>query len=229
MKPAGLIPRFAAALMALAATGTPVFAAGPGRGLLFSALLFERTPLAERWAALRPEAEALFPAIKLKAVADLHVTIVYIGADWDAGKVAYLRQEVALPLKESVALTPEVAFFGRNGRVVAIELKGFPADLERRVIELKKRLSAAGVKQPEAYDGSFRPHVTIAEARSSPPSADEALQLEAFRRWLIPRLYLASLPVMLGPEMPVRWLLADAPRPDPIPEYVPVEAFGGGE
>jgi 2'-5' RNA ligase len=229
MKPDRRILRSAPALLALAMISAHASAASPARGLLFSAFLFERTPLAERWAAIRPEAEALFPAIKLKAVVDLHMTVVYIGADWDADKAAFLRREVTLPRTQAVSLTPRVAFFGRNDRVVAIELKGFPGDLERRVIELKKKLSAAGVKPPEAYDGSFRPHVTIAEARNSPPGPEEALQLDAFRRWVTPRLDPATLSIVLEAEMPIRWLLAAAPHPDPLREYMPLEAFGSGE
>lgn len=229
MKTQCLSLRAAAALLALAALALSAFAAAPARGLLFSAFLFDRTPLAERWAVLRPEAERLFPALKLKAIADLHVTVVYIGGEWDAEKLAGLRQAVTLPLREAVALVPEVAFFGRGNRVVAIELQGFPDEFRERVIGIKKSLSQAGVKRPEPYDDTFRPHVTLAEAPDSPPTGEQARQLDAFRLWINERLDLTTLQVTLDPGMPIRWLLADAPRSAPFPEYVPVETHVNGE
>jgi len=196
-----------------------------GRGLLFSAFLFDRTLLGERWAVLRSEAEALFPRLKLKAVADLHVTVVYIGKDWDAGKLALLRQAVSIPLRDAIPLVPEIAYFGRNNRVVAVELKGLPEELCARIIGLKQELSQAGLKNPEAYDGSFRPHVTIAEARNSPPTEQEVRDLEGFREWVVPRLDLPTMKLALDPAMPVQWLLAAAPRPAPVPDYITVESF----
>lgn len=199
------------------------------QGQLFSAYLFDRTPLGERWAGLRPEAEALFPALKLKAVPDLHVTVVYIGEDWDAEKLSRLRQAVTLPVSEPVSLAPAIAYFGRSDRVIAVELKGLPEELSRRVAGIKTSLSAAGMKKPEAYDGSFRPHVTLAEARSIPPTPEEARQLEAFRLWVSQRLELPTLKVALDPAMSIRWLLAAAPRPTPVPEYIAVEDFLSAE
>ena len=51
-------------------------------GYLFSAILFNETPLGKRWAKMKPEAEKLFPNLKLKSAEDLHVTVIYIGKDW---------------------------------------------------------------------------------------------------------------------------------------------------
>ena len=107
------------------------------KGYLFSAILFGNTPLGERWAELRPEAEKLFPNLKLKPVPDLHVTIIYIGGEWDAEKLAALRQTVSIPIEETIRLNPEIAYFGRNNHVIAVELKGIPEELQERIIGAK--------------------------------------------------------------------------------------------
>jgi len=197
----------------------------PGNGSLFSAVLFAGTPLGERWAKVRPEAETLFPLLKLKAVPDLHVTIAYIGKEWNAEKLALIRQTASLPMWERIRLVPEIAFFGRNNRVIAAELKGLPEEWRERIAGMKMKLNEAGLKRPEASDSSFRPHVTLAEAKNMPPTEEEVRELEAFRQWIVSRLDLPTLEVVLDTAMPIQWLLADAPRPTPIPEYITVESY----
>ena len=197
----------------------------PGNGALFSAVLFTDTPLGERWTKARSEAENLFPHLKLKAVPDLHVTIAYIGKEWNAEKLALIRQTSTLPAWERIRLVPEIAPFGRNNRVIAVELKGLPEEWRERIIGLKRKLNEAKLKNPEAADSSFRPHVTLAEAKNTPPTEDEVRELEAFRQWIVSRLDLPTLEVVLDTTMPIQWLLADAPRPAPLPEYITVESF----
>jgi 2'-5' RNA ligase len=204
----------------------PAETAGAARGNLFAAFLFGETELGRRWAVLRPVAETLFPALKMKAVSDLHVTFVYIGAGWRNEDLSRLRQfmkeaapAMVMPLRAGLTR------FGRNGRVVAVELTGAPEAFLARVAALKAELNAAGLKKPEAYDSAYRPHVTLAEARESPPTEEQARQLEAFREWAAGRLDPATLELSLGPALPLRLLLVDADRPSLIPEYVPVEVL----
>ena len=199
------------------------------KGFLFSAILFDNTPLGERWAQLRPEAEELFPHLKLKAVADLHVTIVFIGKEWDVEKLAVLRETLSIPIEETIRLIPEIAYFGSNNRVIAVELKGIPEDLLERIIGMKMKLNEAGLKSPDKYDDSFRAHVTIAEARDRPPTPEQARELQAFQEWIRPRLDFSTLEVVLDPTMPIQWMLAGATRPTPIPEYITVESFLSNE
>jgi carboxyl-terminal processing protease len=211
---------------AAAQESRPAVAGATARGNLFSAFLFGDTELGRRWAVLRPEAERTFPALKLKAVADLHVTFVYIGADWRDQDLPRLRQAMRGAAPAAVMpLRAELTRFGRNGRVVAVELTGAPETFLARVAALKSELNAAGLKKPEAYDSDYRPHVTLAEARESPPSEDQARQLEAFRAWAAGRLDPSTLGLSLGPSLPLRLLLADADRPALLPEYIPVESF----
>jgi 2'-5' RNA ligase len=195
------------------------------KGNLFSAVLFADTALGQRWAELRPEAEKLFPGLKMKAVADLHVTVIYIGEDWTIENLPALRKAMTVTIPGTLRLSPEVALIGRNQHVVVVDMKGIPESLQAQIFAVKAALNQAGLKKPEAYDASFRPHVTLAEARSSPPSEQQARELKAFKAWITPRLDLPTLSVVLEPSMPIRLLLAEATRPAPLPEYIPVEKF----
>jgi 2'-5' RNA ligase len=195
------------------------------KGNLFSAILFADTPLGQRWAKLRPEAEKLFPGLKMKAVADLHVTIIYIGEDWTIENLPALRKAMTVTIPGTVHLSPEVAILGRNQHVVVVDMKGLPEALQTQIVTVKAELNKVGLKKPEAYDASFRPHVTLAEAKANPPTEQEALELKAFQAWITPRLDLPTLSVVLEPSMPIPLLLAEATRPDPLPEYIPVEKF----
>jgi len=67
--------------------------------------------------------------------------------------------------------------------------------------------------------------VTIAEAKTNPPTEEEARELAAFRDWIGRRLDLSTLDPVLGPQTPVRLMLAESTRPEPIPEYIEVESF----
>jgi 2'-5' RNA ligase len=219
-------------LLSLAAAGSAVVKSGitalenpPPRGNLFSAILFGATPLGRRWAALRPQAEKLFPALKMKAVEDLHVTVVYIGRDWAAENLPLLRRAMADVISAPVRLAPGIAIIGRNRHVVVVDLKGLPQPMHDRVVRIKEELNRAGLKKPEAYDASFRPHVTLAEAGDKPPTEEQAQQLNAFQAWIAGRLDLSTLDIVLDPALPVQLLLAEASRPAPIPEYITVESF----
>jgi len=195
------------------------------KGSLFSAILFGRTELGERWAKLRSEAESLFPQLKLKSFADLHMTLIYIGKEWDVEKLAVLRQALSLPIRDAIRFTPEITVFGKNNQVVVVELKGMPEELKGRIIELKQKFNEAGLKSPEASDNSYRAHVTLAETKNSPPTEEQVRDLAAFRERITSRLDLPTLNVVLDPTMPIQWLLAGATRPTPIPEYITVESF----
>lgn len=219
-------------LLALASAGSDAAKSGmtakaslPARGNLFSAILVGDTPLGQRWAALRAEAEKLFPALKMKAVEDLHVTVIYIGADWAVGDLPRLRRAMADAIGEPVRLTPGIAIIGRDRQVAVVDLKGLPQSMHDRIVRLKAELNQAGLKKPESYDASFRPHVTLAEARDKPPTAEQAQQLNAFQAWIAGRLDLSTLDIVLEPAMTIQLLLAEASRPAPIPEYITVDRF----
>lgn len=198
---------------------------GVSKGNLFSAILFGGTPLGQRWAALRPEAEKLFPALRMKAVEDLHVTVIYIGGKWSVEELPRLRRAMAVTIDETIRLRAEIATIGRSRQVVVVDLIGLPQALQDQIFTVKAELNRAGLKKPEAYDASFRPHVTLAEAGDRPPSEQQVLELKAFQAWISDRLDPASLEVVLDPSLPIRLLLAGATRPAPLPEYIAVEKF----
>jgi len=194
-------------------------------GNLFSAVMFGDTVLGRRWAALRPEAEKLFPAVKMKAVPDLHVTVIYIGPGWTVDGLPRLRQAMSVTFPETIRLTPVISTFGRNNQVVVVEFKGFPEACQAQIASVKAKLNEEGLKKPESGDAFFRPHVTIAEAKTNPPTEEQVRELAAFRDWIGQRLDLSTLDPVLGSQTPVRLMLADSTRPAPIPEYIEVESF----
>lgn len=193
------------------------------RGALFAALRLGDGDLGHRWAALRPEAGARFPGLKLKQVPDLHLTLVYLGHGWREADLPALREAIRLDLPGPLALPVAVARLGAKGRAVGLDLGGFPATAAAALVAVKQALAAAGLKRPEVQDAAFRPHATLAEVRGV-PTRTQREALGAFAAWLPAALDLATLRIPLDPAQPVSLLLAGAARP-PGPDYLAVAAF----
>jgi hypothetical protein len=197
------------------------------RGYLFSAVGFADSALGREWAALRGEAQERFPDLRLTQVADLHVTVVYVGADWRPEDLERIRAHALVVPAIPVRLTPEVVALGRNDQVVAVELHPATSAWGDSVVAAKAVLNRAGLRKPERYDSDFRAHVTLAQSAHAPPTPADSTALAAFRPWMAARI--AADPrrftVTLGPTTPVLLLLAGATRPAGAPEYVTVEDF----
>lgn len=202
----------------------PAAAAHPG-GALFSTIPCAQTPLGRAWASLRDEAAARFPGLNLTHVEDLHLTVVYVGEGWKVEDLDSIRA-LALPRpRESVSLRPEVVRMGRHDHVVAVEMHEAPEAWTEAVISAREDLTRLGLKKADRYDAAFRPHVTVASARSSPPGEEEAAALEQLRSWLVAKAAVDAslLALTVGPGTPVRLWLAGTPRPPGSPVYVDVE------
>ena len=147
--------------------------------------LCAETPLGKEWLTLRAEAESRFPGLRLSQVEDLHVTVVYIGGDWKAKDLEAIRAHALPGPREVVSFRPEVVRMGRDGHVVAVEMRGAPETrVAIPVVAAKGDLNRLGLKKADRYDAEFRPHVTLASARQSPPDATEAASLDGLRSWL---------------------------------------------
>jgi 2'-5' RNA ligase len=155
-------------------------------------------------------------------VEDLHITIVYIGGSWKLEELDEIRAHALVGPHETVTLRPEIVRMGRNGHVVAVEMHGVPEAWKASVIAARGELSRLGRKKTDAYDAEFRPHVTLASARHSPPDATDVAALEELRSWLVARVAADPRPysVTIGPDAPVRLWLAGTQRPPGGPEYV---------
>jgi len=72
-----------------------------------------------------------------------------------------------------------------------------------------------------------RTHITLAQARSNPPSVADSTDLAGFMAWITPKVAEApaKFSVTVGPKTRVELLLAGATRPEGSPEYITVEAF----
>ena len=202
----------------------PEAAAHPG-GALFSTIPCAGTPLGRTWASLRDEAAARFPGLKLTRVEDLHLTVVYVGEGWKVEDLEPIRARALPGPREAVSLRPEVVRMGRHGHVVAVEMHGAPEEWTEAVISAREDLTRLGLKKADRYDAAFRPHVTVASARSSPPGQEEAAALEELRSWLAAKAAVdASLfALTVGPGTPVRFWLAGTPRPPGSPVYVDLD------
>ena len=197
------------------------------RGYLFSSIPLGKSALGAEWSRLRPEAGARFPDLKLARSEDLHITVVYIGGDWKDQDLERIRALARVVPASAARMTAEVVRMGRNDQVVAIEQHGAPQAWTDSVIAAKSALDALGLKKADAYDSSFRTHVTLAEARHNPPSASDSTELAGFAAWVAPKVAEApeKFSVEVGPKTRVELLLAGATRPEGAPEYITVEAF----
>jgi 2'-5' RNA ligase len=202
----------------------PEGAAHPG-GALFSTIPCAGTPLGRAWASLRDEAAARFPGLKLARVEDLHLTVVYVGEGWKVEDLEPIRAHALPGPRETVSLRPEVVRMGRHGHVVAVELHGAPGPWTEAVIAARGELTRLGLKKADRYDAAFRPHVTVASARSSPPGEEEAPALEELRSWLAAKAAVDAglFALTVGPGTPIRLWLAGTPRPPGSPVYVDVD------
>ncbi len=204
------------------AAAAPVAATAHPGGSLFSTIPCATTPLGREWANLRDEAVVRFPGLRLTTVEDLHVTVVYVGPGWKVEDLGRIRALALVAPRAEVTLRPEVVRFGRNGHVVVVELLDVPESWAAALSAAKAELNRLGLKKPEAYDTAYRPHVTLASARNSPPDPAEAAALEGFRSWIAGKAAAdpARFTVAVGPDTPIRLWLAGTPRPPGVPEYV---------
>ena len=193
----------------------------PG-GSLFSTIPCAPTPLGQEWANLRDEAAARFPGLRLTAVEDLHVTVVYVGPGWKVEDLERIRALALVAPREAVTFRPDVARFGRNGQVVVVELLDGPESWSAALSAAKAEMNRLGLKKPEASDAAYRPHVTLASARNNPPKPAEAAALEGLRSWIAEKSTAAParFAVTVGPDTPIRLWLAGTTRPPGAPEYV---------
>jgi len=215
-------------------TGAPARSGGSApaernvrKGYLFSAVSFADSAFGVEWSRLRAEAQEHFPDLKLTKVEDLHITVVYIGGDWKPEDLDRIRAHALVAPAGRARMTPEVVRMGRNNQVVAVELHGAPAAWTDSVIAAKRALNDLGLKKPDAYDTTFRTHITLAEARHSPPTEADSTALAAFQSWIVTRVAAdpARFSATVGPRTVVGLLLAGATRPEGAPEYVTVEDF----
>lgn len=197
------------------------------RGYLFSAITLAHTPLAARWAALRGEAQDLFPNLKLKKRADLHFTIAYLGGDWNLANLERLQAHALVSPMRANTLMPKVARMGRNQQVVALEFEDTDPAWSQAVIAAKAELVRLGLRKAEIFDATFRVHATFAEARNFTPSTEEDAELARFQQWLTDRLgpTWSQWAVTLEAGHPVQLLLAGAERPKGAPDYLTLDEF----
>jgi 2'-5' RNA ligase len=203
------------------ASGSRPVETHPG-GSLFSTIPCADTPLGREWSKLRAEAEARFPGLRLTRVEDLHITVVYIGASWKLPDLDPIRSRALVGPREAFSFRPEIVRMGRNGHVVAAEMHGAPEAWVASVVAAKGELNRLGLKKPDAYDSEFRPHVTLASARRSPPDIAETAALDELRFWLAARVSSDPRPfsVIVGPATPVHLWLAGTERPSGSAEYI---------
>jgi 2'-5' RNA ligase len=197
------------------------------RGNLFSAVTFGDSSFGRQWARLRPEAETRFPDLKMTDQEALHITVVYIGGNWKTEDLGRIRALALVAPTAPVRFTPEAVPLGHNHQVVAVELHPSSSVWADSVVVAKAACNRLGLKKPEGYDTNFLTHITLAQARHTPPTAADSTALAGFLEWI--REKIAAEPqrfvVTVGPATRVQLLLAGATRPKDAPEYVTVESF----
>jgi 2'-5' RNA ligase len=195
------------------------------RGCLFSALSFASSPFGERWSGIRSQAQARFPALKIKQTEDLHATLVYLGPAWRPEDLDLIRPLAVLHPPPGDVRGAGVTRMGHHGRAAVLELAGADPEWVAAILRGKARLAALGLRKEESADPVFRLHITLGEQRRGARSAEEGGQMEAFVPWISERLAGDPPVFALGPDTPARLLLSGAPRPAGGPDYVEVTAF----
>lgn len=180
-------------------------------GNLFSAILLGETPLGAWWTSLRPQAAKAFPGLKFKQVADLHITVVYIGG-WSDAALPRLRAASLVSPDSDVHLQGTPARLGRDGRVLALDLHGIPEAWAREVIAARQSLATEGLRRADAYDATFRAHVTLAERTPTTGPND----LDRFEAWLKTQ---PPPPALRLPQGTRPRLMLSGPREAGQPEY----------
>ncbi len=198
----------------------------PKKGFLFSAISFSDSPLGMLWAGLRPQAQIRFPNLKMKRVEDLHITIVFIGSEWKEEDLTRIRAHALVNPQGNTTVDSELVTLGRNDQVLALELHGAPQAWVDLVVEAKGQLNKLELKKPDAFDTSFRAHITLAESRHARPTPEEITELKAFKSWLRDPLHnaLEEQPLRIGVHTPVRLMLAGVMHSEDGPDYITLEA-----
>jgi 2'-5' RNA ligase len=197
------------------------------KGNLFSAISFADSGFGAEWSRLLTDAQARYPGLKLTNREDLHVTVVFIGADWKPEDLGTLRALALVVPRAPVRLAPEVVRLGRNSQVVAVEMHAASTAWADSVVAAKAALNRLGLKKPEGYDTNFRTHITLAQAKHTPPTPADSTDLAGFQSWMGAKVAEdpGKFTLTLGPTTRVQLLLAGATRPEGAPEYIPVEDF----
>ena len=160
----------------------PVLSDGLGKVPLFSAIPLRDSALGRAWARLAPKARRDFPRLRIERPEDLHITLVYIGSGWSPGQIEAIARDSLIGPKDGIlqsSVRPEI--FGKNGQVVALRLESVPADWSDRLQAAKLRLNEIGLKSPDAFDSSFKPHISLASSRDSMPDPQV---MKRFQEWL---------------------------------------------
>lgn len=101
---------------------------------------------------------ALAPKGRLTAAANLHVTLVFLGA-CDRARRACVERAAGSPMAPAFELSLARAQWRRRGGMVWLAAPELPAPLERLVTSLNAVLEPCGHK---AEPRAFHPHVTVA-------------------------------------------------------------------
>lgn len=198
--------------------------AGLERGALFAALRMGDSELGRRWGAVIPECRRRFPELRPRVVADLHLTVAFLGPGWKEENLETIRATTRLDLSEDLPVAAEVVRLGHRQRVVAVELLGLPAELGAAVLRARAHLVVLGLKRSEGPDACFRPHVSLVELRGNPARAENRA-LEACADWVRSVLDPPSLDLRMGPGTPQSLLLAGVARFGAPSAYLEVEDF----
>jgi 2'-5' RNA ligase len=158
--------------------------ANAGSLLLFSALPLDKTEFAREWGKAQAELAKKFPGLAFEKPENLHVTLSFMGAGWkpeDAEEMEKLSldgPDLSIgPL--TMKGTPDL--FGPKKQVVALALSPVPEEWAARLMKNRDAATAKGFRKRDAYDGVFKPHVSLA---SAPKPDEQRADLEKFQAWM---------------------------------------------
>ena len=188
-------------------------------GFLFSALTLESSPLHQWWETISPQMKALFPALKVKAPADLHVTLVYVGR-WNSAYLPVFQSASIVSPQEDQKLLGHLHYFGVGNRVLGLDLRGFTDGWAQAVISAREDLERAGLRGRSPHDAVFRPHVSLVECADKRPTPEQRVELTRCHEWLALKIPGHGVPVPIPAGAAAHLLLAGVG-----PGYISMKEF----
>jgi 2'-5' RNA ligase len=161
--------------------------ANAGSLLLFSSLPLGRTKFAEEWGKAQPELAREFPGLRFETPENLHVTLSFMGAGWKTEDVPEMeRLSLAGPDLSSgpLKLKGALELFGPKKHVAALALGPVPEEWAARLMRERDAATEKGFRKRDAYDGVFKPHVSLAFAAKP---EEQRAELDGFAAWMSKR------------------------------------------
>lgn len=131
------------------------------KGRLFSGILLANTSFGKWWKKNYPQLQKEFPELNWTHPESLHITVVYIGKNWQNKACDDIMSSIIVPFKKIIVSSMKLSEFGPNGEILVMELMNLDKTWIESVQNRNLKLVSEGFKEKNKYDLNFRPHITL--------------------------------------------------------------------